>query len=77
MLEKNYPIPFNPSAHIDYQRPASAFVVLKVFDVFGREVETLMNKYQNAGNSSVQFNGSNLPKGVYFSRLDPGTYHDA
>ncbi len=75
-LEQNYPNPFNPSTRIDYQLPVSSFVVLKVFDVLGRELESLINKYQNAGNYSVQFNGSNLSSGVYFYRLDAGTYHN-
>ena len=75
-LEQNYPNPFNPSTHIDYQLPVSAFVVLKVFDILGREVETLINKYQNAGNYSVEFSASNLPSGMYFYRLNTGTYHN-
>jgi hypothetical protein len=73
-LYQNYPNPFNPITRIGYQLPASAFVVLKVFDVLGREIETLVNKHQNADNHSVQFNASNLPSGVYFYRLQAGNY---
>jgi len=75
-LEQNYPNPFNPSTFIDYQLPKSDFVTLKVFDVVGHEVETLVSERQNAGNHSVQFNASNLPSGVYFYQIETGTYHD-
>jgi endoglucanase len=74
-LGQNYPNPFNPSTLIDYQLPASAFVTLKVFDILGKDIETLVNKHQNAGNYSVQFNADELPNGVYFYRLDAGAYH--
>jgi len=73
-LEQNYPNPFNPSTIIEYQLPANAFVVLKIFDVLGREVEILVNERQNAGNHSVQFNASNLLSGVYFYRLQAEEY---
>jgi hypothetical protein len=68
--------PFNPSTLIDYQLPASAFVVLKVFDVRGREIQTLVNERQNAGNHSVRFNASKLPSGVYFYKIEAGAYRD-
>jgi hypothetical protein len=75
-LYQNYPNPFNPSTVISYQIPSSVFVILKVIDVLGREVETLVNERQNAGNHSVQFNASTLPSGVYFYRIEAGMYHD-
>ena len=75
-LYQNYPNPFNPSTHISYQLQESVFVKLRVYDILGREVKTLVNKYQNAGNYSVQFDASNLPSGAYFYRLEAGTYHD-
>jgi hypothetical protein len=76
-LEQNYPNPFNPSTIIGYHLPSNAFVVLKIFDILGREVETLVNEHQDRGNYSIQFNASNLPNGVYFYRLDAGTYHNS
>jgi hypothetical protein len=72
----NYPT-FNPSTVIKYQLPANVFVTLKIFDILGREVETLVNDYQNAGKYSVQYNASNLPSGAYFFRLEAGTYQDS
>jgi endoglucanase len=74
-LGQNYPNPFNPSTLIDYQLPASAFVTLKVFDILGKDIVTLVNIHQNAGNYTVQFSADELPNGVYFYRLDAGAYH--
>ena len=75
-LGQNYPNPFNPSTFIDYQLPESNFVTLKVFDVVGHEVETLVNERQDAGNHSVKFNASNLPSGVYFYKIEAGKYRE-
>ncbi|OYV84749.1 MAG: hypothetical protein B7Z63_06465 [Ignavibacteriae bacterium 37-53-5] len=75
-LSQNYPNPFNPSAIISYQLPTNSFVTLKLYDVLGKEVETLVNERQSAGSYSVRFNGVNLPSGVYFYRLEAGSYHD-
>jgi hypothetical protein len=75
-LYQNYPNPFNPSTLIGYQLPASAFVVLKVFDVLGREVETLVNKQKSAGVHSVTFDASGLASGVYFYSIEAGTYYE-
>jgi hypothetical protein len=75
-LYQNYPNPFNPSTLISYQLPANALVVLNVFDVTGREIETLVNERQNAGNRSVRFNAADLPSGVYYYRLEAGMNHE-
>jgi len=74
LLNQNYPNPFNPSTAISYRLPTNTLVVLRVFDVLGREVETLVNERQNLGSHSVTFDASNLSSGVYFYRLEAGTY---
>jgi hypothetical protein len=73
-LEQNYPNPFNPTTAISYQLPAFSNVVLKVYNVLGREVATLVNEKQAAGKYSVTWNAASMPSGVYFYRLQAGAY---
>lgn len=68
-LNLNYPNPFNPSTVISYTLPKTSFVTLKVYDITGREISTLISKAQNAGRYAVEFNGNNIASGVYFYRL--------
>jgi lysophospholipase L1-like esterase len=68
-LEQNYPNPFNPSTKILYNLPDGNFVTLKIYDVLGREVDTLVNEEQPAGTYSVTFNTEELVSGVYFYQL--------
>ncbi|MBC8043306.1 MAG: T9SS type A sorting domain-containing protein, partial [Rhizobacter sp.] len=73
-LKQNYPNPFNPSTTIRYELAAPSDVKLNVFDVLGREVATLVNQRQSAGNYRVGFNASNLSSGIYFYRLQTGNF---
>jgi len=77
-LYQNDPNPFNTITNIGYQLPVSSFVTLKLFDTLGREVETLLNReHQSAGVHSVTFDASHLNSGVYFYRIEAGTYRDS
>jgi hypothetical protein len=71
-LGQNYPNPFNPSTNIKYSIPQDENVTLKVFDILGKEVTTLVNGYQQAGTFDVVFNGANLASGVYYYQLKAG-----
>lgn len=73
-LEQNYPNPFNPSTTIAYQLPVASDVSLKVYDVLGREVATLVNARQEAGRYQIPFNASNLASGIYLYRLQAGGF---
>jgi Secretion system C-terminal sorting domain len=73
-LEQNYPNPFNPTTTIKYSIPKEENVTLKVFDVLGREVVTLINEEQKAGEYTVGFDGSKLSSGIYFYKLTSGKY---
>ena len=76
VLQQNYPNPFNPSTKISYSIPKSSFVTLKIYDVLGKEVMTLVNETKQVGNYEVEFNGSNLSSGAYFYRLESGDFKD-
>ncbi len=76
-LEQNYPNPFNSATKIKYSIPSAEdyqpiLVSLKVFDLLGREIKTLVNKFQNNGKYEVDFDASGLPSGVYYYRLSAG-----
>jgi hypothetical protein len=73
-LMQNYPNPFNPTTSIAYELPITAKVVLKVYDVLGREVATLVNQVQAAGRYVQPFNASGLSSGIYFYRLQAGNF---
>ncbi len=69
ILFQNYPNPFNPVTIIKFSVPTSSQVSVKVYDLLGREVATLVNEYKITGDHEVQFNASNLPSGLYIYRL--------
>jgi photosystem II stability/assembly factor-like uncharacterized protein len=73
-LEQNYPNPFNPSTMIKYSVSEAAKVELKVFDVLGREVRTLVNETKAAGKYQVRFDGNNLSSGIYLVRIKAGEF---
>ena len=73
-LSQNYPNPFNPSTRFRYSVPQSSKVVIKVFDILGKEITTLMNEQKLAGTYELTWNASNLPSGVYFYRLNAGEF---
>jgi len=68
-LKQNYPNPFNPSTKIEYSIPSESFVELKVYDVLGSEVASLVNEQQRAGVYRADFTAVNLPNGIYFARI--------
>jgi len=73
-LENNYPNPFNPSTNIHYEIPNDGLVTLKVYDELGREVKTLVNQYLSKGRYDINFNADNLASGIYFYRLQSGSF---
>ncbi|MBM4175633.1 MAG: T9SS type A sorting domain-containing protein [Ignavibacteria bacterium] len=76
-LYQNYPNPFNPSTVISYELQKPSFVTLKVYDVLGREVQTLVNEFKQAGKHLVKFSAANnLSSGVYFYKLTAGKFSE-
>jgi Secretion system C-terminal sorting domain len=73
-LAQNYPNPFNPTTNINYSVPRNSFVTIKVYDVLGNQIETLVNEEKAAGNYFVRFDGANLASGVYFCRMEAGNF---
>ena len=73
-LQQNYPNPFNPITNIRYSVKDQKFVTLKIYDILGREVKTLVNEVKTPGEYLVQFDGSELASGIYFYRIVAGNY---
>ena len=68
-LDQNYPNPFNPSTKIKYTIGSMQFVTLKVYDILGNEIAILVYEEKPAGEYEVEFNGNNIPSGIYFYQL--------
>ena len=73
-LSQNYPNPFNPSTSINYELPITNYVLLKVYDLTGREVMQLVNEIKPAGYYTVKFDASNLSSGMYFYKIQAGDF---
>jgi len=73
-LSQNYPNPFNPTTNIEYSIPEASFVELKVYDVLGNEVATLVNQEQSAGVYRADFSGDGLASGLYIARIKAGNF---
>jgi hypothetical protein len=76
ILEQNYPNPFNPSTTIKFRLPASNYVSLKIYNLAGQEIETLVNEYRKAGEYEINLTAEGLPSGIYFFQLKAGKYSE-
>ncbi|MDI6804509.1 MAG: T9SS type A sorting domain-containing protein [Bacteroidota bacterium] len=75
-LEQNYPNPFNPTTIINYQLPIDNWVTLKVYDVLGREVATLVDEFKDSGYYEATWDATNIPSGVFFYRMQTGSFSE-
>lgn len=73
-LYQNFPNPFNPVTTIRYSISSPVTVRLKIYDILGNEIRTLVNEYQHSGNYAVQFNAASLSSGIYIYRLEAGKF---
>jgi len=71
-----YTIRFNPKTLINYSIPKADFVILKVYDILGNEIITLLNEYQEAGSYKIKFDGNGVTSGIYYYRITSGDYSD-
>lgn len=73
-LSQNYPNPFNPTTNLEFGISELGFVKLKIYDMLGKEIKTLVNETKPAGKYTVTFDGSNLPSGIYFYKIEAGDF---
>ncbi len=76
-LSQNFPNPFNPSTKIEYALPKNVYLTIKIYNVQGKEVGTLVDKFETAGEHYVNYDASNLPSGVYFYSMKAGDYSES
>jgi len=76
LLEQNYPNPFNPATKIKFNLASNEYTTLKVYDIIGKEIATLINNQMNEGQYEVTFDASNLPSGVYIYTLNAGSFNE-
>jgi len=76
-LEQNYPNPFNPATVISYKLPTASKVMLKIYDILGKEISTLVNEYKEAGSYDVTFNASKFASGVYIYKIEAGSFNQS
>jgi hypothetical protein len=75
-LDQNFPNPFNPSTNISFSLLSKSFVSLKIFDALGREISTIVSEDLSAGNYSRQWEASGYPSGIYFYRIQVGSFSE-
>ncbi|MEO8448096.1 MAG: T9SS type A sorting domain-containing protein, partial [bacterium] len=75
-LKQNSPNPFNPSTTINFELPSAGFTTIKVYDISGRLVSTLVNEFIEMGSHNVVFNASELSSGVYYYKIESASYSD-
>lgn len=75
-LKQNFPNPFNPTTNIQYDLPKNEFVKIKIYDLLGREIMSLVNEFKNAGRYVISFNASQFASGVYFYKIQAGEFSD-
>ena len=75
-LNQNYPNPFNPSTTINFSLPKSEHTTLKIYNILGKEVATLVSNKLNQGNHTYQLEGKNLASGIYYYQLTAGDYRE-
>ena len=75
-LSQNYPNPFNPVTNLEFGISKLGFVSLRIYNMLGKEVATLVNEKQNAGSYNVRFDGSGLSSGMYYYKLESGSFTD-
>ncbi len=76
MLSQNFPNPFNPETSIEYSIPEAGLVSIRVYNVLGSELKTLVNGYKARGRYKITFNSAGLPSGVYFYRMETDSFSD-